>query len=124
MQILIRLSDGCEEWYIVELQGILETKDDLSLSNLWIGDLHFDTDGRPQMIIGHHLLSGSFVTLDKPLAVMKKKAGAVISAEEMESDLESDETKTSYEIIALVKKKLLFKNRPKPIVSKKMPIRV
>ena len=72
MQILIRLSDQCGEWYIVELQGVLETKDGLTLSNLWIGDLHFDADGRPQMIIGHHLLSGSFVKLDKPLAVMKK----------------------------------------------------
>lgn len=120
MQILIRLSNPCEEWYIVELQGILETKDGLSLSNLWIGDLHFDTDGRPQMIIGHHLLSGSFVKLEKPLAVMKKKTGSVVSAEEMDCD----ETQTSYEIIALVKKKLLFKDRPKPIVSKKMPIRV
>lgn len=117
MQILIRLSDQYEEWYIVELQGILETKDGLSLSNLWIGDLHFDADGRPQMIIGHHLLSGSFVKLDKPLAVMRKKTS---SAEEMDCD----ETQTNYEIIALVKKKLLFNNRPKPIVSKKMPIRI
>lgn len=121
MQILIRLSDNCEEWYIVELQGILETKNGLSLSDLWIGDLHFDTDGRPQMIIGHHLLSGSFVKLDKPLAVMKKKTSPTLS---MDDDETSDETQTSYEIIALVKKKLLFKNRPKPIVSKKIPIRV
>ena len=119
MQILIRLSDQCEEWCIVELQGVLETKDGLSLSNLWIGDLHFDTDGRPQMIIGHHLLSGSFVKLDKSLAVMKKKTSP---AEEMDCD--QTLVQTSYEIIALVKRKLIFKNRPKPIVSKKMPIRV
>ena len=118
MQILMHLSDQCEEWYIVELQGVLETKDGLSLSNLWIGDLHFDTDGRPQMIIGHHLLTGSFVKLDKPLAVMEKKTS---SAEEMDCD---DQAQTSYEITALVRKKLIFKTRPKPIVSKKMPIRV
>lgn len=118
MQILIRLSDHCEEWYIVELQGVLETKDGLSLSNMWIGDLHFDTGGRPQMIIGHHLLTGSFVNLDKPLAVMKKNV--TIISEEMDNDA----TQTSYEIMALVKRKLIFNNRPKPIVSKKMPIRV
>lgn len=118
MQILIRLSDQCKEWFILELQGILETKDGLSLSNLWIGDLHFDADGRPQMIIGHHLLSGSFVKLDKPLAVMKKKSSLDTSAEGMDCD------ETNYEIMALVKKKLIFKNRPKPIVSKKMPIRL
>jgi len=120
MQILIRLSDQCEEWCIVELQGVLETKEGVSLSNLWIGDLHFDADGRPQMIIGHHLLSGSFVKLDKPLAVMKKKTTTVTS---MDYD-KMQTNNTSYEIIALVKKKLIFKNRPKPIVSKKRPIRV
>ena len=121
MQILIRLSDQCGEWYIVELQGVLETKDGLTLSNLWIGDLHFDADGRPQMIIGHHLLSGSFVKLDKPLAVMKKITNSV---EEVEEEMDCDQTQTSYEITALVRKKLIFKDRPKPIVSKKMPIRI
>jgi len=114
MQILIQLSDQCEEWCIVELQGILETKDGVSLANLWIGDLHFDDGGRPQLIIGHHLLTGSCVKLDKPLAVMRK----------ITKQREDIENCTSYEIMALVKRKIIFKNRPKPIISKTVPIRI
>jgi len=117
MQILIQLSEQCEEWCIVELQGILETKDGVSLANLWIGDLHFDAGGRPQLIIGHHLLTGSCVKLDKPLAVMKKVTKQPLFDEDIENC-------TSYEIMALVKRKIIFKNRPKPIISKTVPIRI
>jgi len=44
--------------------------------------------------------------LDKPLLVMEKRPGAT-------------ETDTSYEVVGVIKKKYLFKNRPKPILAKK-----
>jgi len=33
---------GVDNWTIIELQGTLETKEDVSLEGKAIGDLHFD----------------------------------------------------------------------------------
>lgn len=113
--ILVKLinNDGCEssaaaaaplsppEWAAIELQGELESRHQTSLECQYVGDL-FATikDNVPILIIGHHILYGKMQTFDKPLAVMKKKEDA-------------DE----YLIEAIVSRKLLFKNRPKPIVA-------
>lgn len=60
--------------------------------------------GVPILMIGHHILHGSVQNLPKPLAVMRKvKAG--------------DEAQEShYSVTAVMKRKVIFKNRPKPIV--------
>lgn len=107
--ILVKLTnDGCAsltssppEWAAVEIQGELETRHHTPLECQYVGDL-FATikDNVPILIIGHHILYGKMQTFDKPLAVMKKK-------EEAEE----------YTVEAIVTKKLLFKNRPKPIVA-------
>ena len=39
--LLIRAPD-VDDWMIIELQGTLETKEDVSLEGKAIGDLHFD----------------------------------------------------------------------------------
>ena len=39
--MLIRAPD-VDDWMIIELQGTLETKEDVSLEGKAIGDLHFD----------------------------------------------------------------------------------
>lgn len=70
----------------------------------FIGDLHFTKQGTPMLIIGHHLLFGKEVELVKPLALLEKVKGA--------------EGSTGYFIKALIRKKILFKTRPKPIVGK------
>lgn len=142
MQIIIQMADHPGEWGIVELQGQLETRDEVSFDNMHIGNLHFDSRGTPNLIVGHHLLTGKVVELDKPFAVLKKTAvggqssSIPVSNVELESDtatssmeyeLEGADTgngTSNYEIIALITKKIIFKNRPKPIITKTLPRKI
>lgn len=80
----------------------------------------FDTQGTPSLIIGHHLLTGKVVELDKPLAVLAKRHSVSV-----DEDRESGSTSNNkeYEIIALVTRKIIFKNRPKPIVTSSLPMK-
>lgn len=142
VQIIIQMADHPGEWGIVELQGQLETRDEVSFDNMHIGNLHFDSRGTPNLIVGHHLLTGKVVELDKPFAVLKKTAvggqssSIPVSNVELESDtatssmeyeLEGADTgngTSNYEIIALITKKIIFKNRPKPIITKTLPRKI
>lgn len=136
VQLVVRMPGNVGEWGLVELQGQLETRDQVSFNDMHIGDLHFDTKGTPNLIIGHHLLTGKIVELEKPYAVLKKKL--VLSEENdmepipsqdesMECEFSDRRTNTSegccteYEVVALITKKIIFKNRPKPIITKTLP---
>ena len=114
---------------MVELQGQLETRDQVPFDNMHIGDLHFDSRGTPNLIVGHHLLTGKIITLDKPFAVLlKKKSKTVCSSDEglkwrmgTEPQPTTRGTTTEYEVAALITEKIIFKNRPKPIITKPLP---
>lgn len=146
VQIAIKLSERAGEWGLVELQGQLETRDQVPFDDMHIGDLHFDSRGVPSLIIGHHLLTGKVVNLEKPFAVLKKIGGRRREAEDEAvprlpaspteaMDVDGGPTMegeagcvlpgaTEYEVIALITRKIIFKNRPKPIITKTLPRKI
>ncbi|XP_050477066.1 chromosome transmission fidelity protein 8 homolog [Bombus huntii] len=109
MIVPIKKDGECEEWAIVELQGDLKFNS-VNITNVYIGDLHFTKSGTPILIIGIHVLQGKEMALQKPFAVLVKK-------NEETNTANTSEVKTAYVIKAIVKKKLIFKSRPKPIVT-------
>ncbi|PSN57764.1 hypothetical protein C0J52_00346 [Blattella germanica] len=98
------------EWAIVELQGNLKSRDNNTIYDKFVGDLHYSNSGKPILIIGHHILQGEQVTMDKPFAVLEHKK--VTSSEDGQSV-----TRVEYIVKAIVKKKLIFSDRPKPIIA-------
>ena len=141
VQILLQMSDSPGQWGLVELQGLLETRDQVPFAGMHIGDLHFDARGVPNLILGHHLLTGKVVELEKPFAVLKKRASGTGDCQDisLDPDLDSNtewnpselekrtgtaQTATEYEIVALITQKIIFKNRPKPIITKVLPRKV
>ncbi|XP_049818587.1 chromosome transmission fidelity protein 8 homolog isoform X2 [Aethina tumida] len=91
-----------KDWAIIELQGDLKSKTETEFDAKFIGDLHYVKHGdTPVLIIGHHLLYGKEMKLEKPFALLEKS-----------------DTKSEYSVIGVITKKLMFRVRPKPIVPK------
>ncbi|EAZ08519.1 hypothetical protein OsI_30790 [Oryza sativa Indica Group] len=56
--------------------------------------------------VGYHELAGTKVALKKPLLVLRKKKTTAVAAE------------TELEVIGVIRHKILFKDRPKALISK------
>jgi chromosome transmission fidelity protein 8 len=71
-------------------------------------------------MIGHHQLEGKFATLPKPLAILKKQ----VVKEQADTDMLLDDTfvqksAPEWDMVAIVKRKIVFAKRPMPIVNSK-----
>merc|ERR550532_3486802 len=73
------------------------------------------------MIIGHHILYGKVQSLERPLvSVEKVETGGELRRKEGEELMDLDEemeVKVEYRVKSIIKKKIIFKNRPKPIIA-------
>lgn len=102
MYIFSRPGEGLSpDWAILELQGDLKSHSDTSFEGKFIGDLHFTKSGTPVLIIGHHLMFGKEMKMEKPFALLEKQQNG----------------ETVYTVKTIITRKIIFKTRPKPIVS-------
>ncbi|XP_043699580.1 chromosome transmission fidelity protein 8 homolog [Telopea speciosissima] len=121
MQIQVKCSCGegnCPEWAIVELQGVIEAQPFVQdrLQNLEIGCLcHTSAEGKYTFTVGYHELTGSKVPLKKPFLVLKKKKVVDIEPEKNGSSASS---KIELEVVGIIRQRILFKTRPKALISK------
>ncbi|KJE96468.1 hypothetical protein CAOG_06792 [Capsaspora owczarzaki ATCC 30864] len=127
------------DWVIVELQGVVSSKAP-ELDGLTAGMLAFDDKGNPNLTIGQQMLVGKVTPLKTPIAVMRRKTSTTDAAHSQTSDTPQNNdnnamqieppshpqpspqhpaasTSTEYEIAAIVHHKLLFKTRPKNLLS-------
>ncbi|CAK8689987.1 unnamed protein product [Clavelina lepadiformis] len=103
VQIELKKSENLQNWMVIELQGELKSRYETGLAYNLIGDLHFTRKAFPVLIVGHHVIYGKKVDLEKPIAVLKK------------SSEQCDGIKPLL-VHAIIKTKLVFSSRPKPII--------
>ena len=121
MQIKVSGGTGTtpSESFMIEMQGDLESRNNEHLEGKFIGDLHYTKDGTPIMIIGHHILYGKVVDMEKPMVTLEK---IQVNTELRDDDgemMDVDdhlEPRTEYRVKSIINKKLIFKTRPKPII--------
>ncbi|KAI0701529.1 Ctf8-domain-containing protein [Cerioporus squamosus] len=113
---------GTEELVLIELQGALEVEG--NKDGQLVGKLRVDPNTKkPTMMIGHHLLEGKLVNLAKPLAVLHKHDSPPGMEDEAAMEVEDDSPRPpapqakSWDIVAVVKKKMVFSKRPMPVVG-------
>ena len=68
-------------------------------------------------MIGAHRLEGKRVPLAKPMAVVRRVDVAPDAAADMALDGGETPATPAYHVVAVVSDKLVFKNRPQPVVA-------
>ncbi|EPT01650.1 hypothetical protein FOMPIDRAFT_1029658 [Fomitopsis schrenkii] len=110
---------GSEGLVLIELQGKLDVAGEND--GQIIGTLKIDeATNKSTLLIGHHLLEGKLVNLQKPLAVLQKRSDLTMQGGVSPNDgaLSRGPQGVSWDIIAVVKRKMVFSRRPMPMVGK------
>ena len=130
--ILLRAPDGAEVWTIVELQGSIESKASTTLNGVQFAQLSWESNevrcgpraatddthphaprfcalpqAAPSIIFGKQKAEGCWADLKKPLVVMAKVEG----------------NPCEYHARGVVRRKLVYKARPKPITRPAAAVR-
>ncbi|KAL4441215.1 hypothetical protein ABPG77_011452 [Micractinium sp. CCAP 211/92] len=96
-------------WALLEMQGELERKDGGSLEEAFnVGTLSVSSSGSVLLTIGYHQLEGKRMELKKPFAVLDKAEGG-------------ERGEAGYKVIGVVREKILFKARPRALITKPGP---
>ncbi|KAF8802496.1 hypothetical protein BYT27DRAFT_7146225, partial [Phlegmacium glaucopus] len=118
-----------DEVVLVELQGSLEVECNHpnERNGKLVGQLKIDdSTGRPSLLIGHHLLEGTIASLPKPFAVLLRSGSSEneLGNDAMVLDSSStgpgpeglgDSISSSWSVVGIVKKKIVFSKRPMPV---------
>ncbi|KAL6554668.1 hypothetical protein OROHE_007407 [Orobanche hederae] len=120
MQIRVKCScekDNCPEWAIVELQGVIEAQPSFQgrLQNLQIGVLcRPSSQENYTFTVGYHELTGTKVTLKKPILVLRK---IKLQEEEEACEVNVNHTRVELDVVGIIRHKILFKTRPRALIS-------
>ncbi|CAL5220977.1 g3085 [Coccomyxa viridis] len=107
---------------MIEMQGELERKgaidpdQEFPVGQLRLSKTRADT---VELTIGYHLLEGKMVDLKKPFAILEKQSTPV-DVDAMEED-GVVQCNTEYKVVGVIRRKCLFKNRPRAIITKPEP---
>ncbi|CAN6162389.1 unnamed protein product [Urochloa humidicola] len=126
MEIRVRCGCGepsCPEWAVVELQGVVQPQTSFAgdIRGLHIGRLcsapshSSSSKGGYTFTVGYHELAGTKVALKKPLLVLRKKK---VTDGDQDSPAAAAEVEQELEVIGIIRHKILFKDRPKALISK------
>ncbi|GAV72510.1 Ctf8 domain-containing protein [Cephalotus follicularis] len=125
MEIKVKCScggDTCPEWAIVEVQGVVEAQPSFQdhLQNLEIGQLcRPSSQENYTFTVGYHELTGSKVPLKKPLLVLKKIK--YMDVDQTQTQTGADSPSVELQVVGIIRHRILFKTRPKAIISSKLP---
>ncbi|EFJ21437.1 hypothetical protein SELMODRAFT_106751 [Selaginella moellendorffii] len=117
MIIQVRCDCGaqCKQWAIIELQGSIELQNpEQQLQGLEIGSLCRASEvcGKFSFTVGYHELEGRKMTLKKPLLVLR-------SSKSQNPRVDEAPSSSDLEVVGVVRHKILFKTRPKALISSK-----
>jgi hypothetical protein len=114
MRIIIKCENKPNEWCIIEVQGSVDPRKGEVLDGQTLGEFSV-RDGKAFLIIGTHELEGKETDLPKPIAVLSRHVSKVHLSEE---EVKNGESNVSMNVVGVIRKKYIFKNRPKPMVKK------
>lgn len=103
-------------WAMVELQGEIERLIEATPGEPFdVGTLTAVDDTSVQLVIGYHRLEGSRMALKKPVAILEKVTSN--DNTDMSND-NNEEEEVGYNVIGVIREKLIFKQRPRAIITK------